>query len=293
MKRNQIKIKNLKNERILYVTVKKDGIYNLFDKPIFCGCTGKTESTATKMLYDEKNRTVYCPNCNERKVEVLQTYAEYQQEEKEKREKKQAERLANLHLTLVGDDWECGQKYYALSTEIDYEDWLKIKKYFSYHKKGWSRYSELEFDGYEPSGWLTQNPSAVENILVAEGLIKPENTLEALEDKARAEREAKQKAREEKKEKKDALAKEMKTCQDELDKLFESAEEISEAEATVQRASANYGRGTVNSYTVNDNEIVNCRSFGDFLQGKKIKYSAESEKLLKKIFQLEAEINAI
>lgn len=289
MKKNQIKIKNLKNKRILYVTVKKDGIYNHYGKAIYCSCTGNSESTATKMLYNEETREVYCPNCHERKVEVLQTYAEYQQEVKER----QAERLANLHLTLVGDDWECGQKYYALSTEIDYDDWLKVKKYFKYHKKGWSRYSELEFVGYEPSGWLTQNLEAVENILVAEGLIKPENTLEALENKARAERKAKEKARKEKKEKKEALAKEMKTCQDELDKLFESAEEISEAEARSCHFNATFGRGTIQTFTIKDKEIVKCRSGGDFIFGRKIKYSAEAERLLKKIFQLQAEIKSI
>ena len=198
MEQNQIRVKRIQTGTQTFFTIKNGTVYDAHGKNhVYCSCTGNTVKTATPMEY--ANGEVYCPNCHEKKVEVLQTYEEWKTQKEEEQRKLNEERLANLHIVEMGSDWECGFKFYGLSANIDYEDWLKIRQHFRYYRRGWSRNEELEWNYGEPTGWLTQNPIAVEEILVKEGLIKTENTMKAINEKA--EREKQKKSRRTKKSK--------------------------------------------------------------------------------------------
>lgn len=176
LKENQIKVMRIENGHKTILTIKNGECFNVTGKRrLYCGCTGKTEETATPMLY--ANGEVYCPNCHEHKVEVLQTYEDYLKQQEEENKLK----LENLKVVCVGEDWECGLKFYGLSAKLDYDDWLLVKDLFSYKKRGWSRGQELEWYFNEPTGWITRNGFKVQQILFEAGLIKEENLREFAE----------------------------------------------------------------------------------------------------------------
>lgn len=142
---------------------------------------------------DLENDRIYCSECG-REFPIV----EKGWETRAKAEKR-AEALANLQVRSAGKCWETGMEYWYLSARVEQEIWGKIAHLFSYFRKGWTRNSEMEFDGFEPSGWLTVKPKEVESILRAEGLIKAENSLSARAEaeaiaKAKAEAKAKAKA---------------------------------------------------------------------------------------------------
>lgn len=195
MEKNQIKVKNLKNDYVTFFTIKGNEVYNRHGKRMYCSCTGNTEETATAMMYNDEEG-VYCPHCHEKKVEILQTYEEWKQEQEEK----EREQLENIHIVEVGSDWECGFKFYGLSARIDYDSWGKIKHLFRYYRRGWSFECEMEWEYGEPTGWLTQSPEEVEKILIEMGIMKEENTMEAINEKAKKQRIAEENAKKEKEE---------------------------------------------------------------------------------------------
>lgn len=175
MKKNQLKIKRVKDGLITYFEIKNGFVYNGRHN-VYCNCTGNTVETATPMQYNGKE--IYCPNCHEKKVEIIETYDEWKSRKDEEDRKLNEERLKNLHIVEAGSDWECGFKYYCLSATIDYDEWLKVKEHFKYYQRGWSRGQELEWNYGEPSGWLTRNGYKVQQILFENGLIKEENLID-------------------------------------------------------------------------------------------------------------------
>jgi len=173
MKKNQIKVRRIQTGSETIFTIKNEDVYNITGKRrVYCGCTGNTEETATPMKYNGEK--IYCPNCHEHKVEILETYSDYLARLEDENRKK----LENLKVVCVGQDWECGLKFYSLSAKLEYDDWLLVKQYFSYKRKGWSRNQELEWYCFEPTGWLTRNGKTVQKILFNAGLIKEENLRE-------------------------------------------------------------------------------------------------------------------
>jgi hypothetical protein len=161
-------------------------------KIMMCSCDGKyhTFEECTPLKFSEKDRALKCDNCG-KLFEVIKLPEDFRAET----EARKAKALENLHLYAAGNDWECFGDMYKLSTEIEYGDWKKIKQYFEFWTMKKFYDSECEYSG--ETGWLTTDPGAVENILVKEGLIKPENTL-----KVRRERAAKEKAEADKKKEK-------------------------------------------------------------------------------------------
>ena len=184
-----------------------------------CSCTGKTKKTATKIEYDDG--IFKCPKCGSiknDKIKVLKTADELITEAKEKEEKhkkemeeSKKENRANLHLEEIGWSLSSGIHYYALSTTIDYDDWKIVKDLFFYN-----RYNaeDEEFDCIgDISGWVTRNPEEVEKRLVEAGLIKPENTLQALKERKELERIEQEKTKEKRTK-----------IKEQIDKAFENAE---------------------------------------------------------------------
>ena len=288
MKPNQIKIKNINTKKEITVTIKDGYVYTGFGKKhLYCGCTGKTEKTATPMQYN-KTEGVYCPNCHEKKVEIIQTYDEWKKIEDEKQERINKEKLETLHLVEAGSDWECGFKYYTLSANIEYDDWLKIKKHFQYYSHGWSKGQELEWEYGEPTGWLTQNPLEVEKILLNEGLIKPENTMNAISEKKEIEKQKRQHERKQRRVKINSIKKDMNILESEINKLFEDNNRaLSDAEAYEHYLNPTYGKCTVLTYTITDTEIIKCRNMGDFKYGIAVPYSDKLNNLIKQYYDLD------
>lgn len=292
MKPNQIKIKNIKTGKQILATVKNGYVYTYGKKHLYCGCTGTTEKTATPMQYNETDG-VYCPNCHEKKVDIIQTYNESKHEKEEQEKKLNQKKLANLHLVEMGSDWECGFKYFGLSANIDYDNWLKVKEYFKYYKKGWSNGQELEWDYGEPTGWLTQNPLEVEKILVDIGLIKTENTMKSISEREKIEKQKKENERKERKEKINSLKEKMDTIEKKINVAFNSnpqKRELSDAEAYENYLNPTFGKCTILTYTINDDEIIMCRNMGDFKYGVAIPYSEEVNSLIVKMYDLENEL---
>ena len=244
-----------------------------------CGCNGKYTkvSDCNKFIFDEKTGKLNCPECG-KEIEVIKTPQQIQKEKEDEIPKRNAEKLKNLQLVLVGSDWECGFKYYTLSAQIEHDDWLKVKEYFKYYTPGWSRGQELEFDGFEPTGWLTQKPEAVEKILIQEGLIKTENTLKAKEEQNRLEKEKQEKETEEVKNKMDEIQKQ-------LNNAFNTTESraLTDAEANEYYFNADYFKNTVESYAVTETEIIKVLNMGDFKTGVAIPYSEEVIALIKEL----------
>ena len=291
MNKNQLQVKNIKTGRLTLFTIKGDKIYDARGKnPVYCSCTGNTVETATPMKWDGEK--VYCPNCHEHKVDVLKTYEQWKAEEDEKTKKLNEEKLANLHLVEMGSDWECGFKFYGLSTNIDYNDWLKVKEHFKYYRRGWSRGQELEWNYGEPTGWLTTNPQAVEGILVDLGLIKPENTMEAISERKRIEKEKKEAERKEAMKKRNEIKKQMNTIDEKIKEAFDSEErrELDDAEARSTHFNSTYFRGTIHAFTTKDGEIIETHHMGDFITGVAIPYSEEVEELIKESHRLNNEL---
>lgn len=290
MKKNQIKVKRVQNGTQTLFTIKNDKVYDAFGKnPVYCSCTGNTVETATPMRWDGEK--VYCPNCHEHKVEVIQTYDEWKKEQDEKDRKRNEERLANLHLVEMGSDWECGFKFYGLSANIDYDDWLKVKKHFKYYNKGWSRGQELEWNYGEPSGWLTRNPQAVEEILVKEGLIKPENTMDAIQERAEIEKQERKAEREEAITKRNEIKEQMNVIDEKIKEAFnsEKTRTLTDAEARSTHFNSTYFRNTIRSFTIKDGEIIKTNHMVDFIYGVAIPYSKEIEELIKELHKLNEE----
>ena len=287
MNKDQIKVKRIEKGTTTFFTIKGENVYDAYGKnKVYCSCTGNTVQTATPMQYNETDG-VYCPNCHIKKVEILQTYKEWKAEKDEKERKNKEEKLQNLHLVLVGEDWECGFKYYGLSTTIDYDDWLKVKQYFRYHKKGWSRGQELEWLGFEPNGWLTQQPLKVEEILLKQGLIQPHNTIEAIKKRQELEKQKKELERAKKQKERKALKEKIDAIDKKISQAFkESVRELSDSEAYKHFFNPTFGKGNVVNYTITDDEIIKCRNMGDFKYGLAIPYIEDIANAIKEFYKL-------
>ena len=289
MKFEIIIIKNPKTNKNMSVVLK----HNETDR-LLCSCNGKhTEAEdCNAFVFDERNRKLSCPECG-KELEIIQTPAEKEEERRIEEEKRNREKLANLHLVEVGSDWECGFKYYGLSAHIEYEDWGKIKQHFRYYNQGWSRGQELEWNYGEPTGWLTQNPEAVEEILVDAGLIKPENTMDAIEKRAESERKKEETKMKEQREKRENLQREMNHIKSKIDNYFsysDKVRELDDAEANKCYLNPTYGKCTVLTYTITDTEIIKCRNMGDFKYGIAIPYSEKLENLIVEYEELNKEL---
>ena len=145
---------------------------------IMCGCTGRTEATATHMKYVDG--LVYCPNCDkEKEITILKTPLQLEEERKEQIKldsEKACKARENIHLCFVDQSLSSGLKYYALSTRIDPDEWSKIKTHFNYFnsRRDYDDDEQDTFGGDGLNGWLTTNPDKVEEILK----VKPELRLE-------------------------------------------------------------------------------------------------------------------
>lgn len=261
---------------------------NILDR-IVCSCNGKytKASDCNAFVFDEKNRVLKCPECG-KELEIIQTPAEKQAEKERAAEERNREALKNLKLVESGSDWECGFKFYELSANIEYADWLKVKSYFKYYALGWSNGQELEWDYGEPSGWLTTNPEVVEKILVGEGLIKPENTMKAISERIALEKEQKEKEFA----KREELSDRMKEIHSKINDEFIScnnARGLSDSEADEHYFNPDFGKGNVVTYTVTDTEIIQCRNMGDFKTGVAIPYTENLENLIKKFYTFNEE----
>ena len=246
----------------------------------------KAEELGFVFYINNDHTAIVCAKCG-REVAIEKTYDTVQAEIEEKN----LEKLENLHLVLAGEDWECGFKFYALSANIEYEDWLKVKKYFKYYKSGWSEDQELEFDCFEPTGWLTRNPTAVEQILVNEGLIKSENTLQKIAERAAIEKQKIDKEKKKELEKREEIKNKIGVINEKIKKIFDSSQkrELSDAEAYKYYFRAQFGQGDIANYTVTEDEIIHCVYMGDFIYGIAIPYSKECEELLKEKYKLNDE----
>lgn len=286
MKFETITIKNPKTGKNMSLYLKEN---NILDR-IVCSCNGKhtKASDCNAFVFDEKNRTVKCPECG-KELEIIQTPAEKEEKRRAEAEERNREALKNLKLVESGSDWECGFKFYELSANIEYADWLKVKDHFKYYNKGWSNGQELEWNYGEPSGWLTTNPEAVEKILVKAGLIKPENTMKAISERIALEKEQKEKEMAKRKAKREELSDRMKEIQSKINDEFISCNNgrmLSDAEANKHYFKPDFGKCTVVTYTVTDTEIIQCRDMGDFKSGIAIPYTENVENLIKEFYKL-------
>ena len=282
MKFETITIKNPKTGKNMSLYLKEN---NILDR-IVCSCNGKhtKASDCNAFVFDEKNRAVKCPECG-KELEIIQTPAEKQAEKERAAEERNREALKNLKLVESGSDWECGFKFYELSANIEYEDWLKVKSYFKYYAPGWSNGQELEWDYGEPSGWLTTNPEAVEKILVEAGLIKPENTMKAISERIALEKEQKEKEFA----KREELSDRMEEIHSKINDEFISCNNgrmLSDAEANKHYFNPDFGKGNVVTYTIKDTEIIQCRNMGDFKSGIAIPYAENVKNLIKEFYEL-------
>lgn len=280
-----ITIKNPKTGKNMSLYLKEN---NILDR-IVCSCNGKhtKASDCNAFVFDEKNRSVKCPECG-KELEIIQTPAEKQEEKERAAEERNREALKNLKLVESGSDWECGFKFYELSTNIEYADWLKVKDHFKYYNKGWSNGQELEWDYGEPSGWLTTNPEAVEEILVEAGLIKPENTMKAISERSVLEKEQKEKEFA----KREEISRNMEEIHSKINDEFilcNNGRMLSDAEANEYYFNPDFGKCTVVTYTVTDTEIIQCRDMGDFKSGIAIPYAENVENLIKEFYKLNDE----
>ena len=279
-----ITIKNPKNGKNMSLTLKD----NIVDK-IVCSCNGKytKASDCNAFVFDRENRTVKCPECG-KELEIIQTPAEREEEKRAEAEERNREALKNLKLVESGSDWECGFKFYELSANIEYADWLKVKDHFKYYAQGWSNGQELEWDYGEPSGWLTTNPEAVEEILVNEGLIKPENTMKAISERIAIEKEQKEKEFA----KREEISRNMEEIHSKINDEFilcNNVRMLSDAEADNHYFNPDFGKGNVVTYTVTDTEIIQCRNMGDFKTRVAIPYTENLENLIKEFYKLNDE----
>lgn len=258
---------------------------NKVDK-LLCSCGGKytKASECNPFVFDEENRTVTCPECG-KELEIIETPAEREERKEAEAEERNREALKNLKLVEAGSDWECGFKFYELSANIEYADWLKVKDHFKYYNRGWSNGQELEWDYGEPYGWLTTNPELVEKILVEAGSIKPENTMKAISERIALEKEQK--------EKEFAKREELSDCMEEIHSKIndeflsgDNGRMLSDAEADEHYFKPDFGKGNVVTYTVTDTEIIKCRHMGDFKTGVAIPYSENLENLIKEFYEL-------
>lgn len=292
MKKNQIKVERIQTGTKTIFTIKNGMVYDMGGRRnVYCSCTGNTAETATPMEF--ANGEVYCPNCHEKKVEVIQTYEEWKTEKDEKERKMNEEKLQNLHIVEVGSDWECGLKYYGLSAQIDYDDWLKVKEHFRYYRRGWSRGQELEWNYGEPTGWLTRNPEAVEEILVEAGLIKPENTMTAIHERAEKARQEKKQKEAKNLEKREEIKRNMRHIESKINNHFaycDKVRQLSDAETNKHYFNPDFGKCTVVTYTITDSEIIRCRNMGDFKYGYAIPYSKNLENLILEYYELNKEL---
>lgn len=276
-----ILIKNPKTGKNMSLVLKD----NIVDK-VVCSCDGKytKASDCNAFVFDEEKRTLKCPECG-KELEIIETPAERKERKEVEAEERNREALKNLKLVEAGSDWECGFKFYELSANIDYNNWLKVKEHFKYYAKGWSNSQELEWNYGEPSGWLTTNPEAVEEILVEAGLIKPENTMKSISERIALEKEQKEKEMTKRKE----LSDRMKEIHSKINDEFIScnnARGLSDSEADEHYFNPDFGKGNVVTYTVTDTEIIQCRNMGDFKTGVAIPYTENLENLIKEFYEL-------
>ena len=250
-----------------------------------CG-GGDNPHKPTEFALDLKNNRIYCKKCGREFKIVEKSWVKRAEAEAEA----EAERLANLQVRSAGKCWETGIEYFYLSARVSREIWGKISHLFSYFKKGWTRDSEMEFDGFEPCGWLTVKPEEVENILVKEGLIKAENTLSAraqAKAEAEAEAEAEAKAKAEKIapliEKRDILDEQINKCFD----LSEEKRQMSDAEAS---RNMKLKMTSTMFYNVTDEEIMLIQDFSDFTSGIAIPYNEKIAEWVKEVVELQKAI---
>ncbi|WP_299523207.1 hypothetical protein [uncultured Methanobrevibacter sp.] len=257
---------------------------------LLCSCGGKhtKASDCNAFVFDEANRTLKCPECGKELV-IIQTPAEKMEVKQAEAERKNRERLKNLHMVEAGSDWECGMKYYQLSANIEHEDWLKVKEHFKYYNCGWSDEQELEWESGEPTGWLTTNPKAVEDILVESGLIKPENAMNAISERVALEKEQNEKELAEKRVNREKISREMENINEQINNQFANCANVrrlSDAEAHKHYFNPTFGKGNVVTYTINNSEIIKCMDMGDFKTGIAIPYDKKVEKLIKEYYEL-------
>ena len=281
MKFETITIKNPKTHKNMNVVLK----HNKTDK-LLCSCNGTytKASDCNPFVFDAENRTLKCPECG-KELEIIETPAERKAKKEAEAEERNREALKNLKLVEAGSDWECGFKFYELSANIEYADWLKIKDHFKFYNRGWSNGQELEWDYGEPSGWLTTNPEEVEKILLEAGLIKPENTMEAISKRIVLEKEQKEKEFA----KREELSRNMEQIHAKLNDQFincDNVRTLSDAEANEHYFNPDFGKGNVVTYTINDAEIIQCRHMGDFKTGIAIPYAENVENLIKEFYKL-------
>lgn len=152
MDRNMIKFKIEINNRVVEIEGKIDEDNNItrMGVPVYCTCTGNTRETGTQLKYNPNSKIVYCPSCANSSIEV-NTFDDYQDLAVE-----------NIHLKYFGTDYLTLQDLYKLSYTLPYEKWILISEYFMKLSP-----DMVDLGDFKPQfvGWVTSNPSKVEEIL--------------------------------------------------------------------------------------------------------------------------------
>lgn len=293
MMKNELKVKRIQTGTQTIFRIENGMVYDTRGRNVYCSCTGNTVETATPMEY--ANGEIFCPKCHEKKVEIIQTYEEWKAEKDAEEKRRNEEKLANLHIVEMGSDWECGFKYYGLSANIDYDDWLKVKEHFRYYRRGWSRGQELEWNYGEPTGWLTRNPQEVEKILMEIGLIKPENTMKAISEREREEKEKRKVEQEQRIQKKAEIHEKLDEIDAKINDAFNSPDKriLSDAEANKHYFNPSFGKGTVTTFSIDDGEIIKCQNMGDFKYGVAIPYAEYIKQLIDNFYYFEKQLQKL
>lgn len=266
-----------KIEKIAYI---ENGVA----RKILCSCNGKytTEKTAKPVFYDGKK--LYCKECG-KEFKVVDTSEMAKARREAEAEERNRKALENLHLFPAWSDWEATGQYYMLSARVDYEVWKKIAPYFTYYTRRSLQESEMEsFDFVE--GWATRNPQKVEEILIGEGLIKPQNSLEKVVERIEKEKEEKRKVSERAKKERLERQARKKERENTLLGFFRDDDVIalSDAEAThyIGRKGETVFQDSVSRFCVDDGYLVHSRSMGDFFFARKVPLNDEILRFVRK-----------
>lgn len=122
-----------------------------------CSCTGKTDATATQMVYNHREEKVECPHCH-KQPEVLETVQQYN--DKKEAEIEAIRQKKPLKVIKSVFDYSTGIQYYTLNKTIPEEEWNKVSEYFTYMQP----YMFEDAEG-ATAGWYTTEPEKVEEIL--------------------------------------------------------------------------------------------------------------------------------
>ena len=122
-----------------------------------CSCTGKTQATATQMIYNHREEKVECPHCH-KQPKVIETVQQYNDKKEAEIEAIRQQKPLQLNKSIY--DFSTGIQYYTLNKTIPETEWNKVSEYFTYMQP----YMFEDAEG-ATAGWYTTEPEKVEEIL--------------------------------------------------------------------------------------------------------------------------------